>query len=257
MKPNNQYNNKEAQDVNTRGQQFMNSDGTFKSTLILGFWNNLISIRIHPVLEPHQQSESKKFNYESSINTAITIEKATTLYNAILNDIIPSINNESKFKAVPVGVNSLIGVGNIFKDGKNILYLAIYKNIDENTKKPSSYLYYEFKQSYTVDDYNETTGEFTISEGIPSEILLFANLLKASCDALSNGVVHSMRYADRWFRDLLISGNTNSKKNSNNYSTTKSNDIFSDSKPMEKTINDDFSTNVEKLNNIDELNSFM
>lgn len=53
MKFNNNSNNnaRDAVNVNTRGIQLSNSEGFMPSTMVFGFWNSMISIKIHPALE--------------------------------------------------------------------------------------------------------------------------------------------------------------------------------------------------------------
>ena len=46
----NKQNNQEKTNVNTKAKQFMNKDGFCPSTLILGYWNEGISLKMHPAL---------------------------------------------------------------------------------------------------------------------------------------------------------------------------------------------------------------
>jgi hypothetical protein len=277
MKFNNNSNNnaRESVNVNTRGIQFMNSEGFSPSTLVYGYWNDMISIKIHPALEKSQQSDSKRFNYEEVVSTAITLEKAVTLLSKLESDIIPAYGSESKFRGVPVGGDSLIGIGTRMNDdGSYTSYLGIFKALDENTKKPDVAIFYEFKAGYTVDDYNPSTGEFNVTQNVPGELMLFASALRASVAALTNANAHSTRTVDKWFRDKLTNQLTEigSKLgvaapakswggNSGGYKS-RGGDIFSgngggNTEPAGGVDLDGGNASISKLSNIDDINQFM
>src|SRR5690606_14946137 len=114
------------------------------------------------------------FNYEEVVSTAITLEKAAILANKIENDILPEFGSRSIFRGVPVGGDSLIGVGvQQSEDGEQTrAYLAIFKGLDEETKKPEAAIYYEFKTGMVINDYDPETGKFTIEQNIPGELHL-------------------------------------------------------------------------------------
>ncbi|NNV04736.1 hypothetical protein, partial [Brevibacillus sp. MCWH] len=154
MKLNNTGNNsKDVVNVNTRGIQFMNSEGNFPSTLQIGYWNDMISLKINPALDKSQQTETKKFDYEKLISTAITLEKATILAEAVEKYVLPSFDEKKEiFKGVPVGGDSLVGVGIKVINGEPVSYFGIFKSLDEKTKKPESFMIYEFKAGYSVDN---------------------------------------------------------------------------------------------------------
>jgi hypothetical protein len=272
----NQKNNaREAVNVNTRGINFMNSEGFMPSTLQFGFWNEMISIRMHPALEKSQQTESKKFNYEEVVSTALTLEKATTLLNKIENDILPKYSEgKDKFNGVPVGGNSLIGVGiKALDDENSVAYLAIFKELDEGTKKPEVAMYYEFKSGYTVDDYDPETGKFDVTQNIPGELMLFAHSLRAAIAALTNANAHATRAVDRWFRDRLMNTlnevagkvgvqvNTGKSWGNGGGGNYRSKDVFGSSNSNSNNTSSDLSAgtdaSIEKLENINSIEQFM
>lgn len=267
-------NSRDAVNVNTRGMQFMNSEGFSPSTLLFGYWNEMISLKIHPALEKSQQTESKRFNYEEVTSTAITLEKAATLLSKIESDILPVYGSENRFRGIPVGGDSLVGVG-IRQDGDNtISYLGIYKGLDENTRKPQSAIWYEFKAGYTVDDYDHETGQFNVTQNVPGELMLFTAALRSAIDGLTHAKAHSARTVDKFFRDRLVNKldeigaklgvETASKQswgNNNGYNRSNRGDIFSgggSSQSSNSNVDlDGGSASISKLSNIDDINQFM
>lgn len=272
MNFNTQSNNREPVNVNTRGIQFMNVNGFVPSTLALGFWNDMVSIKIHPALEKSQQTDSKKFNYEEVVSTALTLEKATVLLSKIQEDVLPAFfDNKDIFRGVPVGGDSLIGAGIKATEEKAIPYLAIFKSLNAETKKPESFIYYEFKTSYTVDDYDPEEGTFNVTQNIPSELKLFASTLTAAIDALTNAFAHSNRHVDKFFRDRLVAqldevgtkvGVTPRKNTfSGNYNRKNifGNKPTSYNTPAKETPEEvpDVEASSEKIKNIESINQFM
>jgi hypothetical protein len=275
MKFNNSNNNsRDAVNVNTRGPQFMNADGFFPSTMLFGYWNEMISIKMHPALEKSQQTDSKRFNYEEVVSTAITLEKATTLADKIENDVLPAFKEGNEvFRGIPVGGDSLIGVGTKNHNDKMVSFVAIFKALDETTKKPEVAIYYEFKAGYTVDDYNPESGQFNVTQNVPGELTLFLHALRSAVNGLVNANAHATRAVDKWFRDRItntldeigskVGVEARSKGNfgggGGNY---KSRDIFGgggNSAPKNNAAADldGGDASFSKLSNINEIDQFM
>lgn len=273
MQLNNRNNNtRDAVNVNTRGIQFMNSESKFfPSTLQFGFWNEMISLRINPALDKSEQTDNKKFNYEETVNTAIILEKAVVLIKKIKEDILPKYGKEETFRGVSIGGNSLVGVGLKNVDDKVVSFLAIHKGLDENTRKPQESIYYEFKTSYTVNDYDEKTGEFTVEQDIPSELLLFVKALEASVTALTNANAHATRTVDRWFREKTTRqideigaklGVAPQSRGGGNFSNFRSKDVFGSgggntSPASNNTVDLGADASTETVTNFDSMSDFL
>lgn len=260
--------------VNTRGPQFMNREGFVPSTLIVGFWNEMVSLKIHPALPKEKQTDNKVFDYEQVIMTSITLEKISVLIDRIEKDIVPHLENPSKsiFRGVPIGGDSLIGVGVRVEEGDTNTvakaYLAIFKNLDPSTKKPESGIFYEFKRSYTVDDYDPKTGEFSTTHDIQGELLTFLEILKAARTAMSNATSHSMRTVDKYYKDRIlntlneVASKLGVSTGGGNYGSYRNNkqDVFSSgggNKGASKDDLPDFDAPIAPLENINDIDSFM
>jgi len=203
---NNPQNNSKDININTRGIQFMNKNGFDPSTLIVGFWNEMLSIKIHPALDKDKQSESKVFDYEKVVHTALTIEKVAKLKTDIEKKIFPAIQKgEDKRIGVPVGGDSLVVIGT----GKDMTgeirpYIAIHKSINEDTHLPEMSIFYEFNQTMCVEDFDSKTGSFNVTTDSCGELMIFYEILKSVISAMSNATVHSIRYADRFYRTRVL-----------------------------------------------------
>jgi hypothetical protein len=105
-------NGRDKDNINTSGIQFSNKDGFVSSALVLGYWNDKLSIKLHPALEASKQTENNTFDYERATITSLTVEKMQTLLNGIEDFIFPAITaGEEKNISVIVNLSSLVTIG--------------------------------------------------------------------------------------------------------------------------------------------------
>ena len=167
--------------VSTKIYQFRNKEGFEPSTLQINGWDEMFSMRINPALPPEKQTKDQIFDYDRFVATSLNMEKAMLLLYKIKKDILPAIRDqEEKNIGISVGGDGLITVGT----GKVLTgsirpYLAIHKSINPETKKAEQSIYFEFKKTMTIDDYNPETGTYTLEEGYHAEFLLFCELLQS------------------------------------------------------------------------------
>jgi hypothetical protein len=261
-------NNREASNVNTTAIQFRNSQGTSPSALVIGYWNSLLSIKMYPALEKSQQNEQNVFNYEKPVSTAITLEKMIVLSIHLQDTILPAIKeNRAAFKGVPIGDNSLAGVGVTIEDGVPVAYFVIYKGLDETSKKPESFLKYNFKTSYTVDNYEPESGAHDITQGVQSEVNTFLAIMEAAKVGLSNSTVHADRHVNKFFRDKFMAriediavkvGLPSQKPSSGSYSRGSSNGgVFSSQSSQPTRVEGSYEAPITTLANIEEIDNYI
>jgi len=192
--------------VNTNGIQFSNKDGFEASTLVLGYWNDKLSIKMHPALEKSKQTEKQVFDYDHSVMTSLTVEKMQTLLDGIEEYILPAlISGIDKSVSVIVGSDSLVTIGTgLSLAGRIAPYLAIHKSLQEGTRKPESSIYYEFKSSPIVLDYEAVSGSCEQSVDKFAEFKAFLNCVKFAIATLMNAGVHVLRHSDKYYRDKLL-----------------------------------------------------
>lgn len=198
-------NNKTQANTNTNGIQLSNKDGFDPSTLGLAFWNNMISVKMNPALEKSKQTENKVFDYEATIQTTLTIEKAQVLLEKINEVILPAIREgKEASRSVIIGGDSLLYIGTGVKQfGEVKPHLAIFKSLDADTKKPEIGIFYEFKTCSVISDYDHITGSFQQDSPVSAELSLFIKFLEVAIEALTHAHSHSQRTVDRYFREKL------------------------------------------------------
>lgn len=194
-------------DVNTRGIAFYNKEGFDPSALSIGFWNDaFLSLKINPALEKSKQTQSRVFDYEKTVSTALTIPLMKLLSHSIKTWVLPAIEaGEDKSISVQVGGDSLVTVGT----GKRLTgdirpFIAIHKSLNPSTKKPELSIFYEFNRQHVIEDFNESTGDYALQSNIHSELLTFIDIIDASIAALSKGGVHATRVVMKFFNDRLM-----------------------------------------------------
>lgn len=251
--------------VNTRSCQLLNKEGFDPSALSIGAWNEMMSLRINPALEPSKQTESRIFDYDRSVSTSLTMEKVMLLLYKINKEIVPAINdNIDKSIGIPLNNGeSLIVIGTGKKYTNEIRpFLAIHKSLNANTRKPEMSMFYEFKRAYTIDDYDEKTGEYSMVTDIHSEFKLFIELLKAFIIGSSNFTPHADRVSN-YFRNEKLNKNINAiaqkvgvpVESYGNKSYNNKPNVFANNS---KSNNDDTDVaSIDELGNIDDLNALM
>ena len=194
-KNNNANDNKK--DVNTRSFQLYSQEGFDPSTLVLGFWNDFFSMKIHPALESDKRNEKNIYDYDKMINLVFTANTAIMLLDGLKNKILPAIEQDVKEDisiAIPMknGTN-LIEVGNGYKFTKTTRpYVSIYKNLDPDTKIPTQEIAFEFMPSESYKNYDNRTGSFE-TYSVNSDLLMFIEYLENGINALTKGYAHASR----------------------------------------------------------------
>lgn len=253
--------NKQEINVNTRGYRFMNKDGFCPSTLICGFWNEMISLKIHPALPESKQTATSVYDYNQMVTTSLSLEKAMILITKIEKVIEPAIERgEVKSIAVLIGGNNLVQVGSGLK-GEIHPFVGIHKALDPETKKPQDSLFYEFIDSsqITIEDYDFETGSYTGSAPVQCELKTFVEILKASVAALCGAPAHEMRYVDKFYRDKVLNsimeiGGKMGISYDNGYSGGNRNGVdfgFSNKQTSNSGNNGPSINNIEDINAID------
>jgi hypothetical protein len=201
-----QNNTKDKPSTNTLGINFYNSDGFEPSVLSLGYWNDKLSIKMNPALDKSKRTEKNVFDYDQAMMTSLTVDKMQALVNAIEDFIIPALlNGEEKNVSVVINLDSLVTVGTgLSLAGRLAPYIAIHKALNVDTHKPTESIYYEFKSTPVIMDYDASTGESALSMDKFTEFKAFINCLRFAIPSLMNAGTHSMRHSDKYYRDKLI-----------------------------------------------------
>ena len=262
-----QNNDKDNQvTVNTKSFQFMNRDGFEPSTMTVGAWNEMLSIRINPALEKSKQVDGRVFDYDKFVATSLTKDKVMMILYKIEKNINSAIKaGEDKTIGVQVGGDSLFVVGTGVKiTGSVKPYVAIHKALNPDTKKPEMSMFYEFRRDMSIDDYDYETGSYNIDENINNEFELFVMLLKAYISVGSGFATHTTRYIDKWQNDKLnntinsIAQKVGASTGSgfSGYSGGSRTNIFGNSKPSSNNSSHD-DNDPMPFGDINDLNSML
>lgn len=191
-------------DVNTRGIQLMNSEGYEPSTISIGSWNEMLSLRINPALEPSKRTEGRMYDYDRSVSTSLNTENVMLLLINIKEKILPAIKNEEEASiGLPINNGSSMVVVSTGKKLTNDIrpFIAIYKNLNADTRTPEMGMMYEFKTNRAIENYDEKTGDYTMSEVIHVELLLLIKMLESYIMNVGKFGVHYHRLVNKYMND--------------------------------------------------------
>lgn len=207
-----QNNDKKTKSKNTKGYQFYNQEA-YGSTLVLGYWNSTLTMKIHPMLPENKRTDNLVYDYESFVNVALTPQRVFELYSGLKNIAISVANGIYSFKSVGVPAGAgFIEVAPASKFGSEVdaIVVCIYNGIDENGK-PTDRLIYQFKKGSYFENYDPDNGAYDKSNDIEIEYLMFYKMVEEQVAASTNAIAHSIRHANM-YSDEAISNSFKSIK---------------------------------------------
>lgn len=194
--------------TSTKGGHYINPKQDTPCALDVSYFDDMVRVQFAPELPAGRQTESRRYDYENCIITALTRAKCNELCNVYNKVIRPAIENcEDETASVTLaGVNLLI-IGTGVVDGTPHPYICFCKDLDPNTlvAPKEKRLKYEFNTGEYVLGYNPETGEYKQRVVTCNEIDLFFHDLENVRDASSNAYVHTERVVNRYLRDTLDS----------------------------------------------------
>lgn len=211
MYNNNNGNNKDRKEitVNTKGIQFKNKNGVDASTIVIDYWKDSLTIKIHPALPAEKQTAEAVYDYEHFLNTVLVIPKIQTMVSAIPAFREAMEAGTAFSTGVRVGSNSAFVLSTGVKETGSVRPLvAIYKDIDADTLQAGQGIRYEFNQQMTFDDY-DPDGCQEVGRMYNAELEVFFTILENCIPALTNMYTHSMRNVENFFKTRLLDTVTN------------------------------------------------
>lgn len=214
MAYNNNFNNNNAngnseqqkRSVTTKAFHGTSGGSATPCALDVSYYDDMVRLAFSPELPKSAQTESRRYDYDNNIMTALTRAKCNELCNLYQTIIRPAIQN---CEDVAVGVSlanvNLLQIGTGVVDGIPHPYIAFYKGLDPQTLIPpkETSLKYEFNTGEYILGYNPETGEFKDRVVTCNEIDLFFNDMMNIRDASSNAYVHTDRVVNKYWRDTL------------------------------------------------------
>lgn len=255
------YNNNSksnSKDVNTTGRQYYNSEGKHKSTLELGFWNKMISLKFYPMLPKDKITETERFDYNNGMFTSMSTERAVHMAELIEKEIIPAIEAGEKVtgKGYPIGSDSAMVVGTDSQDDQTYGYIALLRKIDRDTMVPAEGMVYQFNTVLTIESYDYENGDFSAGKSGTMEIREFAKQLRAAAESLIGASAHAARFIDKWYRDRIAEavGATSGSNNGSSNTPYNNSSVFND---KYSSGNKPANTEHSKITNVDDINALV
>lgn len=183
----------------TRIVQVYNPDGTDPGTLILGYWNQYMSIKINPVLPPAEQKDGRVYDYDNGASILLNLENIVALNKGIA---IFEKNKKNGKKALPPALKVNDIILKIGAEGEytsiDSPYLAFFE-IKGKEDVASGSIFYVFPEgtddSTILFGYNEETGKSKV-KSYSTQYEIFKNFLKqAERDLImggSQGAIHNI-----------------------------------------------------------------
>lgn len=197
-------NNDQKKTVTTRGIRCYNSDQKYPVSLEWGFMDEMLKISFAPALPESERTEKKVYDYNNSWITCISRPKCIGLLKGIEEKIIPAIKNkEEKFVGVEIADVNMFGVGTRIVGDRIVPFASLMKNIDD-TLKTSRIIEYEFRQSFIINDYNPSTGEYSGKDFVEAEFEMFLGDLRQYIATMGHADAQSYRVVETYFKDILM-----------------------------------------------------
>lgn len=198
----NNKNDKKTYDVNTKGIQFKNREGIDSSTLLIDFWKEAVTLKIHPALPVEKQTTESVYDYEHSLSTALVLPKVQSILSLIPN-FRKAMEEEKNYSiGVKIGTSCIVMLSTGVKEtGMVRPFLGIYKDIDADTLIPNQGIRYEFAENEVMENYDPNEGNKESEIAVRSEFELFIAVLESARDALTNAYTHSMRNVENFHKN--------------------------------------------------------
>ena len=195
----NNYNNKNnSTDITTRIRTFYSD----LSALVVNYWNDRISIKLHPVQSINSDGV-RQYDYTKKISTALMQDKCIALTKKVDELLFPAMEKVKAGEKLEKPVNTGVIVGSknsgVFIEYKNddkdipSFFLTIYTNIGQDKKAPKDGVYsYKFSKVDIIENYDPDNGTGK-DDYVEAEFMFFYEKLKNISGVISDAA-HSIDY---------------------------------------------------------------
>lgn len=196
--------------INSTCFQFYNKSGEFaSSTLNLGLWDQLISLRIYPAKEVSKQTETSVYDYDKAIHMVFPCTEAITIAKVTREIIVPAIGAGAEATvSFPIGnTNALVISTGVKRFGKLAPYLSILKDIQPTTLLPNESMIYQFNSNTYIKDYDGSSsmeGKTIVSSEVYGELLYFIHAMTAISEDMLGGAHHIQRFYSKRFNKEIM-----------------------------------------------------
>ena len=203
------YNNgnieKKNDSVNTDGPQYKNSKGFEVATLKIRYWDDKVTLTLHPKLK--NPTEKQVYDYETKISIALKVDKVAALLKS-LEKIIDKAIEENKEKSVGITTASynLVVVSTVINVDSLHVVLHVCRELNAETRIPNQRYSYTFiKDDQIIEDFDPTTGKFESVDEVQTEYECFKEMLREFIRVNQAADIHADKYLNKYYRDNLYS----------------------------------------------------
>lgn len=199
-------NNERKSVVNTFGEQYYGKDSNENKALATRFFGDKMVLGIHRLLPESKQTQSSKYDYKNGTEVFLRPKAAKTLARLLSTAEKCRVSGEEiKVKGLPSGPNVIeVGPGKRYGCNDGTVCIAVYKDIDPETKKTDIVDVFEFKDDVLISNYNNEIGTYD-EERINVDIDYLIDQLKDFAKGMSNGSIHASRTANKFDMDRMMS----------------------------------------------------
>ena len=203
------YNNgnidKKNDSVNTDGPQYKNSKGFEVSTLKIRYWDDKLTLTIHPKLKT--PTEKQVYDYETKISIALKVDKVEALLKSLENILDKAIDDKNaKSVGITTSSNNMVVVSTILKEESLHVVLHICRELNPDTRIPNQRYSYTFiKDDQVIEDFDPTTGKFENVCEVQTEYECFKGMLKEFVRINQVADNHADKYFNKYYRDNIYS----------------------------------------------------
>jgi hypothetical protein len=200
----NQQNGK-SDSVNSSCFQLFNKDGKISaSTLALGLWDQLITLKMHPAKEPSKQTKTSVYDYSIAINLSFSATIALSIAEVLKENFVSALKKgEEATVMFPIGSDGgLVLSTGVKRFGAFTPYLEIMRKIQPKTLQPEFYMIYQFNSLPYIKDYDGSTAAdaTALNSGVVyGEVLYFISALERLANDLLGGDRHINRFYSKRF----------------------------------------------------------
>ncbi len=197
---NSKRNNAKKLNTTTRVLQVYNDAvGDDSSTMSLGYWNDMVSININPILPSSERTDGKIYNYEKTASCLLNIDNIIQLKKGIelLERDIANEKKTGKRKVTSVAVkarNVVVKIGQTDEyDGMdyNSNYLALFSLTDEGEVDGNAFYIFGKPEDGLLLNFDEDEGSYK-TKTINTSWEAFKSFINYSYDTVINGSVQGV-----------------------------------------------------------------
>lgn len=161
--------------------------------LSYGFWKNFLKLQISPKLERQENESFDRYDHKNNGVVAINHTKARILYDQITQLItgkLPDVHSVG----VNTGSNGLLTFSDGTEFGISDHYFLIIRKLDEEGNVSASYSY-QFNKGdihFGIQDFNESTLDYTRVVYDEIEIYSFLDILKGYYESQSYAIAYTV-----------------------------------------------------------------